>query len=155
MYCLLLLHTGMRVGEMIALRRRDWKGDYLVIEKSVSTAKNRNKSQKMRTIIFLWKVTQRIRKRGIFSLTGKQKYILWKLKHSRESCEQDDLIVPTKTGKMNTASNLEHCMKVIMKNAGLEDVKGGLHIFRKTFATKMYENGARVEEIAAYIGDIF
>ncbi|SCI14207.1 Site-specific recombinase XerD [uncultured Blautia sp.] len=43
MYCLLLLHTGMRVGEMIALRWRDWKGDYLVIEKSVSTAKNRNK----------------------------------------------------------------------------------------------------------------
>ena len=40
---------------------------------------------------------------------------------------------------MNTASNLEHRMKVIMKNAGLEDVKGGLHIFRKTFATKMYE----------------
>lgn len=87
-------------------------------------------------------------------LNREAKYILWKLKHSRESCEQDDLIVPTKTGKMNTASNLEHRMKVIMKNAGLEDVKGGLHIFRKTFATKMYENGARVEEIAAYIGDL-
>ena len=26
--------------------------------------------------------------------------------------------------------------------------------FQKTFATKMYENGARVEEIAAYIGDL-
>ena len=57
-------------------------------------------------------------------LNREAKYILWKLKHSRESCEQDDLIVPTKTGKMNTASNLEHRMKVIMKNAGLEDVKG-------------------------------
>lgn len=32
--------------------------------------------------------------------------------------------------------------------------KGGLHIFRKTFATRMYESGARVEEIAAYIGDL-
>lgn len=45
-------------------------------------------------------------------------------------------------------------MKTIMKNAGLSDIKGGLHIFRKTFATRMYENGARVEEIAAYIGDL-
>lgn len=45
-------------------------------------------------------------------------------------------------------------MKVIMKNAELQGVKGGLHIFRKTFATRMYESGARVEEIAAYIGDL-
>lgn len=36
----------------------------------------------------------------------------------------------------------------------LDDVQGGLHIFRKTFAMQMYEKGARVEEIAAYIGDL-
>lgn len=41
-----------------------------------------------------------------------------------------------------------------MKNAELTTVQGGLHIFRKTFATRMYEKGARVEEIAAYIGDL-
>ena len=45
-------------------------------------------------------------------------------------------------------------MKTIMRNAGLDDVHGGLHTFRKTFATQMYESGARVEEIAAYIGDL-
>ena len=56
--------------------------------------------------------------------------------------------------RINTASNLEHRMKVILKNAELQDVNGGLHIFRKTFATRMYESGARVEEIAAYIGDL-
>ena len=55
---------------------------------------------------------------------------------------------------MNTASNLEHHMRVIMNNAGLDPAIGGLHTFRKTFATQMYENGARVEEIAAYIGDL-
>ena len=45
-------------------------------------------------------------------------------------------------------------MEVIMKNAELQNIEGGLHIFRKTFATRMYEHGARVEEIAAYIGDL-
>ncbi|MBR3735014.1 MAG: hypothetical protein IKN07_03975, partial [Lachnospiraceae bacterium] len=29
-----------------------------------------------------------------------------------------------------------------------------LHIFRRTFATRMYENGADTKEIAAYIGDL-
>lgn len=33
-------------------------------------------------------------------------------------------------------------------------LKGGVHILRKTFSTVMYENGARVKEIAAYIGDL-
>lgn len=45
-------------------------------------------------------------------------------------------------------------MVTIFKNAGLSDLSGGLHIFRRTFATRMYENGARVKEIAAYIGDL-
>ena len=52
--------------------------------------------------------------------------------------ELSDLISPTQSGKMNTASNLEHRMKVILKNAELESVKGGLHTFRKTFATRKY-----------------
>ena len=74
-----------------------------MIEKSVSTAKNRNKkSEDENNYISLITENQA---RNIQLLEAK--YILWKLKHSRESCEQDDLIVPTKTGKMNTASNLE------------------------------------------------
>lgn len=44
-------------------------------------------------------------------------------------------------------------MATIFKNAGLTGLKGGLHIFRRTFATGMYENGAKVKEIANYISD--
>ena len=45
-------------------------------------------------------------------------------------------------------------MAIIFKNAGLKDHKGSLHIFRRTFATQMYKDGARIEDIAAYIGDL-
>ncbi len=153
-YCLLLLYTGMRVGEMLALRWKDWKGDHLVIEKSISMAKNRNKeSEEENNYVSLEGSTKNQKARTI-ELNKEAKYILQKIKDSRDSSLPDEFIVTTKTGKINTASNLEHRMKVIMKNAELQGVKGGLHIFRKTFATRMYENGARVEEIAAYIGDL-
>ena len=66
----------------------------------------------------------------------------------------EEKIVKTRTGKPNTATNLEHRMATIFKNAGLAELNGGLHIFRRTFATRMYENKARVKEIAAYIGDL-
>lgn len=153
-YCLLLLHTGMRVGEMIALRWRDWKGAHLIIEKSISMAKNRSKiSDEDNNYISLEGSTKNQKARTI-ELTKEAQYILQKIKENRDSSEPDQFIVTTKTGKINTASNLEHRMKVILKNAELQDVSGGLHIFRKTFATRMYESGARVEEIAAYIGDL-
>ena len=44
---MLLLYTGMRCGEMIALRWRDvdWENGLLTVEKSASMAKNRIKLQ--------------------------------------------------------------------------------------------------------------
>lgn len=153
-YCLLLLYTGMRVGEMLALRWRDWKGEHLVIEKSISMAKNRNKESDQENNYVSLEGSTKNQKARTIELNKEAKYILQKIKDSRDSSLPDEFIVTTKTGKINTASNLEHRMKVIMKNAELQGVKGGLHIFRKTFATRMYESGARVEEIAAYIGDL-
>ena len=138
------------------LSKKVWlkSGAYLVIEKSISMVKNRNKeSDEENNYVSLEGSTKNQKARTI-ELNKEAKYILQKIKYSRDSSLPDEFIVTTKTGKINTASNLEHRMKVIMKNAELQGVKGGLHIFRKTFATRMYESGARVEEIAAYIGDL-
>lgn len=51
-----------------------------------------------------------------------------------------------KAGRLSVSS--------IFHNTGLEGLSGGLHIFRRTFATRMYEKGMRTKEIAAYIGDL-
>lgn len=93
-------------------------------------------------------------KARIIELTEDARKTFQRIKDGRSNDGADEFITLTRSGRLNTASNLEHRMKTIMKNAGLSDIKGGLHIFRKTFATRMYENGARVEEIAAYIGDL-
>ncbi len=45
-------------------------------------------------------------------------------------------------------------MLTIYKNLGFGDDVSGLHVLRRTFATRMYDNGAGVKEIAAYIGDL-
>ena len=80
--------------------------------------------------------------------------VLRRIKARRKSVSSDDFIIITQTGKPNTPTNIEHHMKVIYNNAGLTHLKGGVHVLRKTFATGMYEAGARVKEIAAYIGDL-
>ena len=45
-------------------------------------------------------------------------------------------------------------MGTIYKHVPFRTKVSGLHIFRRTFATRMYEAGADTKEIAAYIGDL-
>ena len=153
-YCLLLLYTGLRVGEMLALRWGDWEEGHLIINKSVSMAKNREKKEESDNNYISIEGTTKNQKARVIELSNEAKWILQMIKQNREYSYKDELIVQTRTGRLNTASNLEHRMKIIMKHAGLENIKGGLHILRKTFATQMYEKGARVADIAAYIGDL-
>ena len=66
----------------------------------------------------------------------------------------DAYVTPTSSGKPNTATNVEHGVATIYRNTGLQELGGSLHVFRRTFATRVYEQGARVKQIAAYIGDL-
>ena len=155
-YLLLLLYTGMRCGELIALRWRDvdWVDGTITIEKSASMTKNRNKKSEEENNFVMLEGTTKNQKARTIQLIPKAMEVLVRIYQNSNFRNSDDLIAPTETGRMNTASNLEHRQKVIQKNAGLSYVEGGLHTFRKTFATWMFHNGARVEEVAAYIGDL-
>lgn len=154
LYGLLLLYTGMRCGEMLALRWRDvdFEHGYLTIEKSRSLAKNRN--EQIETTYSMMEGTTKNEKARKIKLTDDALNVLIKLRGLNTVAVNDDIIVTTRTGMPNTTTNLEHNIAGIFKAAGLDGLAGGLHIFRRTFATKMYEQGARVKEIAAYIGDL-
>lgn len=156
LYGLLLLYTGMRCGEMLALRWEDvdFKGGFLNIEKSRSMAKNRERGKEESKRYAIVEGTTKNEKARKIKLTDEALEILRQIRDHYGADDGSALIAKTRTGKPNTATNLEHRMATIFRNAGLYGLKGGLHIFRRTFATRMYENGARVKEIAAYIGDL-
>ena len=98
--------------------------------------------------------TTKNEKARIIKLSDDAMQTLRWIREVSQDIRDDSLIVTTKTGRAQTATNLEHRAAVIFKNAGLGNYRGGLHIFRRTFATRMYERGARVADIAAYIGDL-
>ncbi len=153
-YLLLLLYTGMRCGEMLALRWSDWNVNFLTIKKSASMAKNRNKSTEDDNNYVMVEGTPKNQKARNIQLSEEAIDTLKRIQENSKWVQSEDLITPTLSGKQNTASNLEHRFKIVLKNAGLIHVKGGLHTLRKTAATQLYEAGARMEDIAAYIGDL-
>lgn len=154
-YGLLLLHTGMRVGEMLALRWSDVDFDngILNIDKNRSMAKNRDRKANEASYIMHEGSTKNEKARKI-ELTSKALDDLYTIRNRHMEASQEGFVVVTQTGKPNTTTNIEHRMQTIYHNAGLTHLKGGVHILRKTFATEMYEQGARIKEIAAYIGDL-
>ena len=155
LYGLLLLYTGMRCGEMLALRWEDvdFEQGILTIEKSRSVAKNRTGGKGSNKYVLVEGSTknEKARKLALTPEALKVLKIIWDMQSDHEA---GSLIVRTRTGKGNTATNLEHRMATIFHNAGLSDLSGGLHIFRRTFATRLYERGMRTKDIAAYIGDL-
>lgn len=155
-YLLLLLFTGMRCGELIALRWKDydWESHVLTIGKSASMAKNRDKTDENDNNYVMVLGSTKNQKARVIELTKNAQSVLKRIYLNSCYRGNEDLIAPTKTGKMYTTSNLDHRLDIIMKNSGLSEIKGGCHLLRKTFATNMYEAGARVEEVAAYIGDL-
>lgn len=156
LYGELLLHTGMRCGEMLALRWKhfDRENRLLTIEANRTMTKNRNRKNADDNNYVMSEGTTKNQKARIIELKPEDFEVLERIWDESARHGAEDFIVVTRTGRPNTTTNMEHRMEVIYKNAGLSESVSGLHILRRTFATKMYETGARSKEIAAYIGDL-
>ena len=138
-YGLLLLHTGMRIGEALALRWRDIDLEYgtVNIEKSRSMAKNRNKT-KDEVADSMYEGSTKNKKARKLELTEDAIKDLQIIRSRKKYVGPDDFVVINRNGKPHTTQNLEKKMATIYKNAGLTHLKGGVHILRKTFATEKY-----------------
>ncbi len=154
LYGRLLLHTGMRVGELISLKWKDYdeNSGTLTINKSTSVIKNRNKKTGENNYISVQGSTKN-QKARVIGLSDEAILDL-KLIRGYRPGRDDELICRTRTGEAYTGTKMAHCMETIYSKLGSETKISGLHILRRTFATRMYENGAGVKEIAAYIGDL-
>lgn len=152
---LVLLFTGMRIGELISLRWKDINFEERIIEiyKSYGLVINRDEDTR-----------EKKKKVGKEDNTknGKGRRILmddvtvWALsmiRHSSSYTDKEDLVVLTRNGNYYTASSMAHCLQTIEINAGMKENTGSLHVLRRTFATRRRREGASIEEIAAYIGD--
>lgn len=154
-YGLLLLHTGMRVGEALALRWSDidFANRTININKSRSMAKNRNGKEGEAAYVMVEGTTKNEKAR-IIEMSDAALEDIRAIYHTRKKVSPNDYVIITRTGKPHTTTSMEHRMATIYQHAGLTHLKGGVHILRRTFATEMYAKGARSKEIAAYIGDL-
>ena len=150
-----LVETGIRVGEWIALRWKDYdfKNRILTINKCRHLVKaNEGETEKEVNYIAQEGDTKNKKARNLV-LTEKADSILREIYELTPNKNPNDYICLTKTGKNYTATDVEKIVNTLYRNAGIGDHVSALHILRRTFATELFDKGYPIKRIAEYLGD--
>jgi len=112
----LILYTGIRVGEALSIKRKDFikDGDAYVIQV-------RGKGNKPRVVMIKEKIIK----------VELQEY------YKNETCNDDLLFCNKKKNKL-TQSYISRIVEKILLSAGIRKEKNGAHMLRHTFATMLY-----------------
>ena len=148
---LLLLYTGMRVGELCALRWKDWSetSGTLNIDKTRNVTKIRSESEGYRPNE---NAVKNYHSRTI-ALSPDAVKVVREIQRITSKRELDDYIVINSKNKPTNPSNFDANLRGFYEEAGFTREVSGAHILRRTCATKMHNAGCNVERIAAYLGD--
>lgn len=148
---LLLLHTGMRGGELCALRWSDFVGERsLIIDSTRFVAKNRTGEG------ILYTPDEGVVKNAharTIELNDDALSVLKEMYELADSPSGDEYILLNDVNKPTNPSNLGNCVNRIYRVAGFGSSISGLHVLRRTCATRMYNAGIDIKAIAAYLGD--
>ncbi len=157
----LLLATGVRVGELCALRWSDWDRDAhtLSITKTRFTAKDRSAEIGESVYRAMEGPVKNCHWREI-SLNPEAEELLKKIFLTSRKQEADDYIIINRAQNPTCPTRFINALNLLFRNASLsEDITmhenvSGAHIFRRTCATMMADKGIPTLKIAAYLGDL-
>lgn len=152
-YVLILLYTGIRLGELCCLRWGDFhrSTNTLTINKTRYVAKNRIDITEEGYRAEEGKV-KNVKSREIV-LSDKAKQILDELYELKNHPSDNEYILTNHFGKPSNPTKVDNCIKTIYKAAGLSSDISGAHILRRTCATRFYEQEPDIDWIASYLGD--
>ena len=145
----LLLYTGMRVGELCALT---WQ-DIDFAEKTIRINKNAVEFTKIdgdgtrRSVLETQNSTKTRSGMRIIPMTKKAFLALAELK---KITGEQEYIVTSSKGKRIRPSRLGETFSLILNAIGMERV--GVHTLRHTFATMLFSNGCEVKIVSELLG---
>ena len=148
-YIILLLYTGLRIGEMLALKwdNVDMQNSTIRVSGNLKAVKNRDeKSDKSYKTIEQSPKTKSGNR--FIPLADKAKEAIEYLSEHRHS---DKYVVATKNGKTISARNIDRTFRRIIENAGI-DKPAGVHSLRHTFASMLFKHGVDVKTVSEILG---
>lgn len=157
-----VIYTGIRVGELLALRWSDidFERRTMSITKSVEEIINREFDENDKDKMAELGITRRIQKEGSTKNYSSRMIALnpmameslqFHYKYSNHK-DQTDYVFGTKYGTLNNEHNMYRRLTDILKLCDISIDQAGCHMLRHTCASLLFKKGNSVELIAKVLG---
>lgn len=149
---ILILHTGLRIGEALALKRSDvdFNLNVLHITKNVVSVKRRNRRNSS-------KQYETIEQDSTKTISGMRdvplnSVALDAVKRMIARSPNEHLVIGLK-GTVPTASMVDRSFRRLLNRAGIpEQRQYGVHALRHTFATRLLDRGVDIKKVSDILG---
>ena len=145
----LLLYTGLRIGEALALTWEDVdiQNKTIKVNKNLKQVKNRDDDQSVYKII-IQNSTKTNSGTRIIPLNNKS---IEALKQIKEITGQYKYVFSTETGNNVSARTCDRMFRKIQENCGFKEIYG-VHALRHTFASLLFKRGVDVKTVSEILG---
>lgn len=152
--CMVIRHSGMRCGELLALRESniDLNRRIIKVNRNLVRVKKRDKDGTAtggnEYVIISTKTKNGKR---ILAMNDECFFYINKLlEYKREKNIKSDFLVCTDNGTHNTPRNLQRSFDSLLKRAQIDHY--GIHALRHTFASVLFRNGVDVAIVSKILG---
>ena len=148
----LALYTGLRVGEMVALKYSDIDGDYIYVNRMEVRKQNLNEKGNWETCDYI--VVEHTKtdagNRKIY-LTKKAREILKLIQKTnlKNGFKDDDYIFVNEKGRIHVRA-LDYRIRKCCKMAGIDEKS--FHKLRKTFISTLIKNNVNIDQVREIVG---
>lgn len=145
----LMLYSGMRVGEVCALTWDDidFSARTINVRKNAVEVREKDKDGESHSILITQNSTKTRSGTRIIPMTEKAYHALSELQKITGDCEY---IISSSKGKRIRPSRIDRSFHLILDAIGLKRV--GVHTLRHTFATMLFHNGCEVKVVSELLG---
>lgn len=145
----LALNTGLRIGELIALERKDWdkENKTLHIQRTAQSVKKRDKDGNSKGYELIFNPTKTYSGDRIIPLNNSATEAIEKMCAKYPNSKY---IVCNSKGNIVPPDHLTRTFYRMLKNIGIEQT--GPHSLRHTFASFLFANGTDVKTVSQLLG---